>query len=63
MRRHKRIEARFDEADSQRDAFKAAALQAEQHGVSWAVHDLDYIVEDLRGKQKTTNQRKKQMKI
>jgi hypothetical protein len=48
MRRIARIEIRFEQADRQRNVFLAAELDAEKHGVSWAIHDLDYIVINLR---------------
>ncbi len=50
MVRLRNIELRFHAADRQRNVFKAAELQAEQAGVSWAIHDLDYMVEGLKWK-------------
>lgn len=51
VQRKKRLDVRFDIADRTRDVFKAAELQAEQSGVNWSIHDLDFLVEQLRKKQ------------
>lgn len=48
VKRTKAIEKRFEEADQRRDCFLAEILQAMEREMNWAIHDVDYLIEELR---------------
>jgi hypothetical protein len=50
--RHTGLETRLAEADQQRNCILAGELQARQHELAWAIHDLDWLVDDLKERKK-----------